>query len=311
MKIVVTGAAGFIGSNLVKKLSEIGHSVLGIDALIDTTYPKELKYFKWSELASIQNVKLQKIDMRSDRLEPLLDDSDLIFNLAAMPGLEGSWLNFDLYQSCNINATQKLLEAIDNTNRKVRLIHISTSSIYGKFADGAEETEKIPSSPYGVTKLAAENLIRAYASNSNFDFNILRYFSVYGPGQRVDMAYSKFIRSIYLGNTINVYGDGTQSRTNTYIDDCVNATIAVMKNGENRSIYNVSGVEEIDMLSSIRIIEQLLSKKAKINYLPSRSGDQLLTKGNIEKLIKDTGFVPKIGIHEGLENQVEHFLNSI
>lgn len=311
MKIVVTGAAGFIGSNLVKKLSEIGHSVLGIDALIDTTYSKELKQTRWSNLATIQNVKLQKIDMRTDKLEPLLNNSDLIFNLAAMPGLEDSWLNFELYQSCNINATQKLLEAIDNINRKVRLIHISTSSVYGKFADGVEGTEKIPSSPYGVTKLAAENLIRAYASNSTFDFNILRYFSVYGPGQRVDMAYSKFINSIYLGNAINVYGDGTQSRTNTYIDDCVNATIAVMKNGENRSIYNVSGVEEIDILSSIKIIEELLSKKAKINYLSSRSGDQILTRGNIKKLIEDTGFVPKIGIREGLKYQVEHYLNSI
>jgi UDP-glucuronate 4-epimerase len=311
MKIVVTGAAGFIGSNLVKKLSEIGHSVLGIDALIDTTYSKELKHLRWLSLASIQNVKLQKIDMCTDGLEPLLDNSDLIFNLAAMPGLEDSWLNFDLYLSCNIAATQKLLEAISNINRKVRLIHISTSSVYGKFAVGDEETEKNPSSPYGVTKLAAENLIQAYASNASFDFNILRYFSVYGPGQRIDMAYSRFINAIYLGNTINVYGDGKQSRTNTYIDDCVNASIAVMENGRNRNIYNVSGVEEIDVLSSIEIIEDLMSKKAKINYMPSRFGDQQLTKGSINKLIDHTGFVPKIGIREGLKYQVEHYLSSI
>jgi UDP-glucuronate 4-epimerase len=308
MKIIVTGAAGFIGSSLIKKLAINGHSVLGIDALIDTTYSKEIKKSRWLELSSNENIKLQHLDMRYDSFEPFLGDTDLIFNLAAMPGLVESWIDFDLYLSCNVTATQKLLKAISNLGCEIKLIHISTSSVYGKVANGDEESEKSPFSPYGVTKLAAENLIQAYAANVAFDFNILRYFSVYGPGQRTDMAYSKFIKAIYFDRTIDIYGDGKQSRTNTYIDDCVDATIAVMERGKNQSVYNISGIEEIDVLNSIEIIEEIMGKKARLNFLPARDGDQLCTQGNVAKLLRDTNYVAKTRIYEGLRMQVEHFL---
>jgi len=311
MNIIVTGAAGFIGSNLVKALANTENTVLGIDALIDTTYSKEIKKIRWGNLSKIRNVELQELDMRTDRLEPFLEKTELIFNLAAMPGLVDSWVNFDMYLSCNVTSMQNLLSAISNLNHSIKLVHISTSSVYGKIANGTEESEKIPSSPYGVTKLAAENLVYAYADNIKLDFNILRYFSVYGPGQRTDMAYSKFIDAIYYGKTINIYGDGKQSRTNTYIDDCVNATIAVMKKGKNQSVYNISGIEEVDVLTSIRIIEEIMKKKANVRFLPQRIGDQLLTRGDIAKLIKDTNFVPKVGFSEGLRCQIEHYLSTI
>ena len=310
MNIVVTGAAGFIGSNLVKKLASEKHSILCIDALIDTTYSKKIKQTRWLELASIPGIELHKVDMSKISIEPLLHNVDVIFNLAAMPGLVDSWADFDLYLNSNITATQKLLQSITAIDRDIKLIHISTSSVYGKIATGDESTELIPFSPYGVTKLAAENLVKAYADNSSFKFNILRYFSVYGPEQRTDMAYSKFIDAIYFGKPINVYGDGKQSRTNTYIEDCINATISVLNVGIDRSIYNISGTDEIDLITAIKIIEEAVGKKAILNFLPPRNGDQLITRGNIAKLIRDTSFKPRIGIREGLKYQVQHFLNS-
>jgi len=154
-------------------------------------------------------------------------------------------------------------------------------------------------------------LVRAFADNTSLDFNILRYFSIYGPGQRSDMAYSKFISAIYHDEIINLYGDGKQSRTNTYISDCINATLMIIENGTSNAIYNVSGSEAVDMLKVISILEEIIGKKARINLMPGRIGDQLTTKGNIKKLISDTGFEPAVGVHQGLKNQVDYFLDSI
>jgi len=308
MEIVVTGAAGFIGSNLVKALSLKNHKITCLDALIDTTYSKEIKLNRWEELRKIPNLVLVEKDMREGGLETFIENADIIVNLAAMPGLVDSWSNFDLYASCNVTATHRLLDAHSRINSKAKLVHISTSSVYGRVATGDESSPTIPYSPYGVTKLAAENLIRAFADNSCLDFNILRYFSVYGPDQRPDMAYSRFISAIYNDETINLYGDGTQSRTNTYISDCITATVMTIEAGLTNTIYNISGLDEVNILTVISILEEILGKKAKVNLLPRRTGDQLITKGNIDKLIKDTGFEPLIGISQGLENQVNHFL---
>jgi nucleoside-diphosphate-sugar epimerase len=311
MGILVTGSAGFIGSNLVRALASQNHNVTCIDALIDTTYSREIKLSKWEELKKIPNLTLVEKDMREGNLESYIEDAEVIVNLAAMPGLVDSWTNFDLYASCNITATHRLLDAHSRLKSKAKLIHISTSSVYGKIATVDESGPTLPYSPYGVTKLAAENLIRAFADNTSLDFNILRYFSVYGPGQRPDMAYSKFISAIYNDEIINLYGDGTQSRTNTYISDCINATLMILENGTSKEIYNVSGSEAVDMLKVISILEEIIGKKARINLMPGRIGDQVTTKGNIEKLISDTGFEPTVGVYQGLKNQVDYYLDSI
>lgn len=311
MEIVVTGAAGFIGSSLVKELALQNHKVICLDALIDTTYSREIKLSKWEELGRIPNLILVEKDMREGELESYIETAEVIINLAAMPGLIDSWTNFDLYASCNITTTHRLLDAHSKLKSKAKIFHVSTSSVYGKIATADESGLTLPFSPYGVTKLAAENLIRAYAENSSLDFNILRYFSIYGPGQRPDMAYSRFISAIYNNEVIDLYGDGKQSRTNTYISDCIKATIMILQNGVSKTIYNVSGNEEVDVLTAISILEEILGKKAKVNLGPSRIGDQLLTKGNIEKLNHDTGFEPKVGIHQGLKKQVEFFLASV
>jgi len=310
MEIVVTGAAGFIGSSLAKELALQNNKVICLDALIDTTYPKEIKKAKWEELRKVPNLVLVEKDMREGDLEPYLESADVVINLAAMPGLVDSWSNFDLYASCNITSTHRLLDAHSRLKSKAKLLHISTSSVYGRIATGDELGQTIPFSPYGVTKLAAENLIRAYADNSSLDFNILRYFSIYGPGQRPDMAYSKFISAIYNDEVIELYGDGKQSRTNTYISDCIDATMMILENGVGKTIYNVSGNEEVEISTAISILEEILDKKAKVNLSQSRIGDQFLTKGNINKLKQDTGFEPKIGIYQGLKNQVDFFLSS-
>ena len=311
MGIVVTGSAGFIGSNLVQVLASKNHKVICIDALIDTTYSREIKLSKWEELKKIPNLTLIEKDMREGNLESYIENAEVIINLAAMPGLVDSWTNFDLYTSCNITATHRLLDAHSRLKSKAKLIHISTSSVYGRIATGNELSITLPYSPYGVTKLAAENLIRAYAENVSLNFNILRYFSVYGPGQRPDMAYSKFISAIYNEEIINLYGNGTQSRTNTYISDCINATMMILEKGTSEATYNISGSEAVDMLKVISILEEIIGKKARVNLMPGRIGDQLTTKGNIEKLIIDTGFEPTVGVYQGLKNQVAYFLDSI
>jgi nucleoside-diphosphate-sugar epimerase len=311
MEIVVTGSAGFIGSNLVKVLASQNHKVTCIDALIDTTYPRDIKLSRWIELKENPNLTLIEKDMRDGNLESYIEDAEVIFNLAAMPGLVDSWANFDLYASCNLTATHRLLDAHSRLKSKAKLIHISTSSVYGKIATVDESGPTLPCSPYGVTKFASENLIKAYADNTSLDFNILRYFSVYGPGQRPDMAYSKFISAIYNDEIINLYGDGSQSRTNTYISDCINATLLIVENGKRNEIYNVSGSELVDMLKVISFLEEIIGKKARVNFMPGRIGDQLITKGEIKKLISDTGFEPAVGFYQGLKNQVDYFLDSI
>lgn len=308
MRILVTGAAGFIGSHLVKQLSLENHEVIALDALIETTYSKEIKISRW-ELLENQGIQLEVRDLRYDNIDDLVDKSDVIVNLAAMPGLKLSWENFTMYQSCNIDAVQKLIQSILKFENK-RLIHISSSSVYGEFAVGDESSPIQPISPYGVTKYAAELLLQAYAKNFPLNFSVLRYFSVYGPGQRQDMAYSKFIDGIYSGNVIDVYGDGTQERSNTFISDCVRGTIDAIPSAKNGLVYNVSGTFSISINEAIAIIEKELGKKAKINFLPAVAGDQRKTLGDSNRALTDFKYRPGVSPKDGLQKQVQAYLSN-
>jgi nucleoside-diphosphate-sugar epimerase len=182
-----------------------------------------------------------------------LEEVDVVIHAAAMPGLMLSWDNLELYSSCNILGTQRLVEGILKVNEKIKLTNISTSSVYGKIASGDETSILKPSSPYGVTKLAAEKIIEAYAENYKLEYTTLRYFSVFGPGQRADMAYSKFIHAIENELPLTVYGDGLQTRTNTYVSDCVEATIQISSQTYSNEIFNLSGEEKINVLEVIAI----------------------------------------------------------
>jgi nucleoside-diphosphate-sugar epimerase len=206
MKCVVTGAAGFIGSLLSETLLERGHAVAGIDGFVPY-YPRWFKDANLSTLLRRPGFTFHDLDLRFHDATRALDGADAVFHLAAVPGLTRSWTEFDLYQGCNLTATQRLLDAISKANVR-RLILGSTSSVYGRYACGDEMLPTNPISPYGVTKLAAENMARAHADGRDLEVVVLRFFSVYGPRQRPDMAYHRFIHAILHGQPITVTGDG-------------------------------------------------------------------------------------------------------
>ena len=308
MKVLVTGAAGFIGSHITRELSQSGYEVLAIDALIETTYSAEIKKRRWSQMQSLRNVQFSNLDLSQIDISNLLQGVDVLINLAAMPGLQKSWEEFPKYLSSNVQLTQNILQGICK-NPQIKLIQISTSSVYGLYAKCDEFGEIKPVSPYGVTKFAAEELIRAYAANFDFQFCILRYFSVYGPGQRPEMAYAKFIQRISDGLPIDVYGDGQQIRTNTFITDCVHGTLNAIERFKNGETYNISGDFEVSLLEAISIIENHLGSRAVINFQPKVYGDQLETNGDHSKATLEFDYVPKIKPFEGLELQVKAFKN--
>src|SRR5258706_2865295 len=240
-RCLVTGAAGFIGSHLCKQLLARGHSVIGVDAFIPY-YPREVKKRNIESFLRSPDFAFYELDLRYDELNPALEDIDTVFHMAAMPGLMRSWSEFHLYMTCNLQATHRLLEAA-RVNQVKHFIYGSTSSVYGRFATGNEELPLAPCSPYGVTKLSAEYLCRAYAENSGLPLTILRFFSVYGPGQRPDMAYHIFIQALLQNGPVTVYGDGEQSRSNTFIDDCVQGILLAFEKRE-KSVgewFNIGG----------------------------------------------------------------------
>jgi len=207
-------------------------------------------------LCEMPEFSFHELDLRHDELMPLLKEVDVVFHLAAMAGLMRSWSDFNLYMTCNLEATQRLLEAT-RANGIRHFIHGSTSSVYGRFATGNEKSSLEPCSPYGVTKLSAENLCRTYAENFDLPLTILRFFSVYGPRQRPDMAYHIFIRALLQDEPITIYGDGEQSRSNTFIADCVNGVILAFEKREQSigEIFNIGGGEVVTINQVLKILE--------------------------------------------------------
>ena len=303
-KVLVTGAAGFIGSAVTKKLSQEGWRVVAVDGLLDGLYPAQEKIERFKELGTLPEVERFQLDLRSDDLSVLPTDVTHIINEAAMPGLGLSWQNFDLYSSCNLGALSRLIERSSEWNLQ-RFVQISTSSVYGKNAVGNEEQPIRPVSPYGVTKLAAENLALAHWRDSGFPALILRYFSVYGPGQRPDMAYRKFIDSALKGTPITLYGSGDQSRSNTFIDDCVSATVASLQAGDDGEIFNIAGGQERTINEALAIIERETGKPLSLERREAARGDQERTYGDSSKAQSVLGFRHTVGLEEGLARQVQ------
>lgn len=309
--ILVTGAAGFVGSHLCEQLLAKGHTVLGLDAFIPY-YPRPLKE---QNVARVQNAirhtphatryTFHELDLRTADLHPLLKGVDIVFHLAAMAGLRRSWSEFDLYMTCNIQATQRLLEAAV-ANKVKHLINISTSSVYGRFATGNEESPTAPASPYGITKLAAEQLCRAYAVNFDLAVTTCRLFSVYGPGQRPDMGYNIFIRSLLNDELITIDGDGTDSRSNTYIADCVQGLILAAEQPAKSvgETFNIGGGHEVNVLQVLEMLEELSGKKPRTAFGPPRFGDQRRTVADISKARRLLGYNPTTAVIEGLRAQL-------
>jgi len=214
-----------------------------------------------------------------------------------------SWTEFDEYMACNLLATQRLLESARHVGIQ-HFIHASTSSVYGRDSSGDETRPTRPISPYGITKLAAENLVRAYGENFGLPYTILRYFSIYGPRQRPDMGYYIFINAILKGEPITLFGDGEQSRGNTYVADCVEANLAAMKHGPTGDVFNIGGGEEITLNELVAKLESLIGRKAIIRRGPPRPGEQRRALADIRKAQAVLGWSPRVGLDEGLRAQI-------
>jgi nucleoside-diphosphate-sugar epimerase len=244
------------------------------------------------------------MDLREDDLETLPHDIEFVINEAAMPGLGPSWSKFDLYCGCNLTSVARLIDASARWPL-TRFIQISTSSVYGKHAVGDENQPLLPVSPYGVTKLAAENLVFAHFRDRGFPVSVLRYFSVYGPGQRPDMAYRKFIAAAISGTPITLFGSGEQSRSNTFVDDVATATVSSLTRSEAGEVYNIAGGQERTINEALGIIRDLVGRDLRIEAQPAARGDQDRTWGDASKATSVLGLSATVSLEEGLSRQFE------
>jgi UDP-glucose 4-epimerase len=298
MKTLVTGCAGFIGSHLVDKLLEQGYEVIGIDCFTDY-YSREIKERNVENALKKKNFKFIEEDILNIEKLP---EVDYVFHLAAQAGVRASWgKSFEIYTRNNIEATQRLLEFYKDSNIK-KFVYASSSSVYGDAELPMREDSLLkPVSPYGVTKLAGENLCYLYWKNYNVPVVSLRYFTVYGPRQRPDMGIHKFVKAIFNGEEITVFGDGTQTRDFTFVDDAIEANILAANNDVVGEVFNVGGGSRISVNELIEEIGDITGKKAKIKYIEKQKGDVRDTLADVSKARKELKWKPKTGITEGLE----------
>lgn len=304
MRVAVTGAAGFIGSHLVEALVKKGFFVIAIDSLNDDLYPRSVKERNWNSLNSLsKSVKCVEVDLRDPIDYRIFEGCDAVFNLAAMPGLSLSWSNPKLYIDSNLLVTCNLMSAMERIPG-VKFIQISTSSVYGKSVLGDENSPLQPISPYGVSKLAAENAVIAIGNAKGIVFSILRLFSVYGPRQRPDMAFNIFIKKMLVGEPISIFGDGSQIRANTYVGDIVNGILLAYEKFQFGSIYNLSGTQEYSVNQILDIIKGILKVEPRVEYTEERLGDQSRTTNVSERATRILGYKPETTILEGLTRQI-------
>lgn len=301
-QVVVTGAAGFIGSYVAEALLADGHDVVGIDCFTDY-YARADKEANVATARRHPRFHFVEADLRTDDLDGLVDGADAVLNEAATPGLVLSWDDFERYQSCNLTAVKRLVDACIRTGVG-HFVQASTSSVYGAEATGNEEQSTLPVSPYGVTKLAAEHLLRAHSETYGLPLTVLRYFSIYGPRQRPDMAYRIFCEKMLAGEPIVIYGDGQQSRSNTYISDCVAATVAAIHRPADGSTFNIGGGQELKLLDAVSIIADRLGVDPVIEHREARRGDQRRTMADTIRARAELDWTPVVSPDEGLAAQI-------
>jgi nucleoside-diphosphate-sugar epimerase len=307
-KSIVTGAAGFIGSNLAETLLKQGEQVIGVDHFNDY-YDVALKRKNISFLEHYPNFQLVEGDIQNLDWAALLQDVDVVYHQAAQAGVRASWGDgFRAYTERNINATQVLLEAAKDAKSLKRLVFASTSSVYGN-AETLPTYETIcpqPVSPYGITKLAAERLCWLYYYNFGVQVTALRYFTVYGPRQRPDMAFHKFFKAFLEDKAIPIYGDGQQTRDFTFISDAVAANIAAGSAPEAvGEIFNVGGGSRVVLTEVLDTIDAIVGKPVRREYTEKAMGDARHTAADVSKANKLLGYQPKVSLKEGLAQEWE------
>lgn len=311
MKILVTGAAGAIGSHVAEALKKAGHQVSGIDALTDY-YSPEIKEINVADLKTA-GISVIRKNLAKDDLSPELKGIEMIFHFAAQPGISAS-TPFEKYLENNIVATQRLLEAAAQEKSLKLFVHISTSSIYGARADSDEAAEPKPTSYYGVTKLAAEQLALAYWREKGLPVAVLRLFSVYGERERPDKLYHKLIKNILNDQPFTLYdGSELHKRSYTHVSDVVKACLLVLEKIDSvrGEVFNIGGGKTISTGEGIALIEKILGKKAVIVKAPKRAGDQLETSAKIDKAEKILGYKPSVLPEDGLRLQVAWYKEKI
>ena len=294
MRYLVTGAAGFIGSQLLRALLEQGHDATGWDAFTDY-YDPALKE------ENARGLPVSRIDLAEEALP--LDGLDGVFHLAGQPGVASFGDLFPVYVRQNVLASQRLFEAAATT--RVRVVLASSSSIYGDALTypTPEDTMPRPLAPYGITKLACEHLARAYGSEFGLDVVTVRYFTIYGPRQRPDMAFTKMVSCLAEGRPFELYGDGRQSRSFTYVDDAVEATVAAMESAAAGSTFNVGGGTEVSMLEAIETLGRIAGRRLEVVRFPRREGDAARTAADTTRIQAELDWVPVTSFETGLAAQ--------
>jgi nucleoside-diphosphate-sugar epimerase len=303
--VLVTGAAGFIGSHLAGRLLADGEDVTAVDCLTDY-YDIALKRRNLELLVGHPRFRFEQLDLARHRLPPRILDVSCVYHLAGQPGVRGSWgTTFESYIRNNIAATHRLLEAMRGS--PARLVFASSSSVYGD-AEGyptPEDALPRPISPYGVTKLCSEQLVMAYRRSAGIDARSVRYFTVYGPRQRPDMAFSRFIRAAIRGEPIEVYGDGSQVRDFTFVADAVEATLragAVDDPGE--AVFNVGGGSRVTVLRVLDVLGEIVGAPMKVRLAPPQPGDVHETGADLRRAASVLRWRPAVSLADGLRAQV-------
>lgn len=311
MRALVTGAAGFIGSHLAAALLDRGAEVTGLDGFTDY-YPRSVKEANLAPLRARPGFRV--VDDRLERadLARLLDGVTHVFHLAAQAGVRKSWgRDFRTYVVDNIEATQALLEALKGRPLQ-RLVYASSSSVYGDRVAIPMKEDALPQpvSPYGVTKLAAEQLCALYQINYGVPAVSLRYFTVYGPRQRPDMAFHRFIRAALVGAPITLYGDGEQTRDFTYVRDAVAATMTAGDQGVAGRVYNIGGGARVTVNHVLDLITRITGRRLDIRREPAQKGDMRDTYADTSLARADLGFAPSASLEEGLAAEHDWLANT-